>query len=346
MNGNMKTGNAHSGFGMIELLVAIAIGMLLVAVMGQIYISSKQTYNTSDAVARIQENGRFALIKLSEDLRMAGFWGCGSGGLSIQNNLNPAGVGYTAELYDYSDGIVGQDGATDIINVGYSINSGIKVVQQMPNVSANIKVTPNEVLGQGDIVLVCDVQQGDIFQITNMTASGGIAAKDTVVHNSGNTTEPGNYNPVSCSPGVGAGGMTHCLSKSYDTNARLMQPIKVRYWVATGAAGTPALFRSENGVAAELVEGIENMQIRYGVDTTGDLAVDSYADATGVADWSLVMSVRVSFLVRSPENNVVQTAQTYTYDSDGNGVVENITAADRRLRQVFTTTVNLRNRTL
>ena len=296
MNGKMKTGNAQSGFGLIELLVAVALGLLLVAVMGQIYISSKQTYNTSDAVARIQENGRFALIKLSEDLRMAGFWGCGSGGLSITNNLNPAGTGYDPALHDFGDSIKGQDGATDSLSIGYATNSGIKVVQQMPQVSANIKVTPNDVIKDGDIVLVCDVQQGDIFQVTNMTASGGQASKDTVVHNSGNSTDPGNYNPVSCSPGVGAGGMTHCLSKSYDTNARLVRPVKISYWVADGAAGTSALFRSENGVSAELVEGIENMQVRYGVDTTGDLAVDSYVDATGVADWGQVMSVRVSLL--------------------------------------------------
>ncbi len=345
MNGNFKIRNSQAGFGLVEIFVAIAIGLVLLAGMSQIYVSNKQSYRTSEAVARLQENGRFALIKLSEDLRMAGFWGCGSGGLAITNNLkydpdNPA----EDALYGFGDGIGGTDGDTDVINIQYSTNSGIKVEPpMMVQTSAEIHVTQNNILDRGDIIMVCDISSGDIFQITNNATPGANAAKDSVAHSTGGDVVPGNESHVPCSGGAGN---KHCLSKVYSTNARIMKPVKISYFVATGAAGTPALFRSANGVSLELVEGVENMQVRYGVDTNGDLAVDSYMNATGVSDWSNVMSVRVSLLVSSIEENVVPSAQTYAYDYDGNGTVDSVTAGDNRLRHVFTATINLRNRTL
>ncbi len=343
MNGKIK--KVQFGVGLIELLVAIAIGLLLMAAISQLYLSNKQAYRAAEAVARLQENGRFALIKLAEDLRMAGFWGCGSGGLEITNNLDPDGTGYNAALHTFGSGIGGSDGATDVVSIEYTTNSGIKVEAPiMVHTSADIHVTQNDILDRGDIVMVCDITHGDIFQITNNATPGANAAKDSVTHSTGGSVEPGNKSTVPCTSG---GGNKHCLSQVYQNNARILQPVKIQYSVATGAAGTPALFRTENGGAAmELVEGVENMQIRYGVDTSGDLAVDSYVNATGVTDWEEVMSVRVSLLLRSIEDNITPSAQTYTYDSDGDGTLETITAADSRLHHTFTTTVNLRNRTL
>ena len=49
----------------------------------------------------------------------------------------------------------------------------------------------------------------------------------------------------------------------------------------------------------ELAEGIEDMQITYGVDTNNDKAVDQYVTANAVADWATVLSVRISLLLAS-----------------------------------------------
>jgi type IV pilus assembly protein PilW len=96
----------------------------------------------------------------------------------------------------------------------------------------------------------------------------------------------------------------------------------------------------------ELVEGVEDLQIRYGIDSDDDLSVDSYVDVAGVSDWAAVMAVQITVLVHTPEDNLAIQNQTYAYDKNDDGVAENHTAADLRLRQVFNSTISLRNATL
>lgn len=64
----------QSGFTLVELMLAIAVGLILVAIIAQIYIGSKQTYRTQDDLARLQEDGRYAIESVSRSLRLAGYW--------------------------------------------------------------------------------------------------------------------------------------------------------------------------------------------------------------------------------------------------------------------------------
>jgi type IV pilus assembly protein PilW len=79
------------------------------------------------------------------------------------------------------------------------------------------------------------------------------------------------------------------------------------------------------------------MQITYGVDANGTGSANYYVNASSVSDWSKVVSLHVSLLLRSQEDNLAPVAQTYQY----NGAAT--TAADSRLRTVFNTTIALRN---
>jgi len=80
------------------------------------------------------------------------------------------------------------------------------------------------------------------------------------------------------------------------------------------------------------------MQILYGEDTNLDDAADQYVTADNVADWGNVLSVRVSLLLRTLEDNlVVDGPQTYSFNGDP-------PATDSRLRAVFSRTISLRNR--
>jgi type IV pilus assembly protein PilW len=113
----------------------------------------------------------------------------------------------------------------------------------------------------------------------------------------------------------------------------------VNYTIGVGASGEPALFRQEfNNPPEELIEGVEDMQILYGVDTDNDQFPNQYMSADAVIDFDDVVSVRVMLLVRSIDDFVTEDPQTYTY----NGVTT--TPADRRIRQVFSSTIALRNR--
>ena len=86
-----------------------------------------------------------------------------------------------------------------------------------------------------------------------------------------------------------------------------------------------------------LLSNVEDLQIRYGIDTNGDQSVDQYIAAP--ADWEQVISARVCVLVRSEKTNIV-SAGNYL-DCDGASVA---IPADRRLRRAFSATFNLRNR--
>ena len=68
--------NPRSGFGLIELMVALALGMLVVLGMTQIFSSSREAYLSQRSSARLQEDARYVLSKLAREIRMAGMFGC------------------------------------------------------------------------------------------------------------------------------------------------------------------------------------------------------------------------------------------------------------------------------
>jgi type IV pilus assembly protein PilW len=61
------------GFSMVELMVALVIGLILVAAMGYVFISSRQAYRSSDGLSRIQENTRSAVLMVNTTIRLAGY---------------------------------------------------------------------------------------------------------------------------------------------------------------------------------------------------------------------------------------------------------------------------------
>lgn len=87
-----------------------------------------------------------------------------------------------------------------------------------------------------------------------------------------------------------------------------------------------------------LLDNVEDLQVLYGIDTTGDQSANQYVATP--ADWSQVVTARVCVLIRSDQTNIVLAGNSYV---NCNGVVTAV-PADRRLRRVFTETFNLRNR--
>ena len=331
----MKLAKCQRGLSLIELMIAITIGLVLLAGILQIAVKSKSNYRVHEALSRTQETGRFALDIMARDIRMADFWGCAQNVTKITNNLNPLGTGYSSAL-SFSGGLSGTDGTSgqpDTITLAGASGSGIHVkTPYMPNTSAMIHTISGTGLEQGDIVLLSDCIQGDIFQITNSNPS----SSGSVVHNTGSAVNPGNYNPGAC----GGGGNSHCLSKTYEGDAQIYAMQALTYSINHPALEEPKLVRSKNGqTAVELVAGVENMQFTYGEDTDGDGVVNIYRDATNVSNWDEVLAVKIALLVRSREQ-VLPEAQTYSFNG-----VDNITATDLRIRREFTLTITLRNRT-
>ncbi len=64
------------GVSLVEIMVALALGLILILGVVQLFTSSKQTYRVQEAAAKLQEDGRYILTRMSQELRMAGMFGC------------------------------------------------------------------------------------------------------------------------------------------------------------------------------------------------------------------------------------------------------------------------------
>jgi type IV pilus assembly protein PilW len=181
---------SQRGFNLIELMVALALGLIIVLGASNVFLSSKQSYRTNAAISQIQENSRIAFEMLTRDLRQARLTGCGNEGTvaNLVNDNTDTGNWFA----DFANRrLIGFDGAgadtnpalttgtssgnhktgTDNItligagDVGYSLKSsyvasdGLDIVESDPN----LKV--------GDLVFVCDPSQADIVQITSLNGS-------------------------------------------------------------------------------------------------------------------------------------------------------------------------------
>lgn len=329
------------GLTLVEIMVAMVVSLILLGGVIQIFVSSKTTYRTDNGLARMQENGRFALSFLTKDVRMAGYFGCLSKDMKITNTVNHAPNDL---LYDFQQGIFGYDGTSNLPSLISSLNpvsgSDIIVVKRaggdamqldkpyMNTSAADIHLlnNPNSTLQVGDIAMISDCADASIFQISQF--NGG---NTNVVHNTGGSTSPGNS--------------TKNLGKTYAGDATMMKAETIIYYVAPSTAdNTKRSLYQKIGDAAtqELVEGIENMQVIYGVDSDENGTANSYVAAGAVTDWTQVVSVKLAVLADSIDNSL-PVDNTRTYDLLGTTIDP---PDDRLQRQVFTTTVTLRNRAI
>ena len=325
----------QQGLSLIELMIAVVLGIFITGGMLQLFVNGNQSYRVQENLSRVQENGRFAMAFITRDLRVAGYYGCLNDATKIESNLN-AGSSYD----NYAIAIAGtnDDGPNDSDSISTSgmAQSGIFVVDIPASTSADLKVTDNSGLAEDDVVMVLDCTAGDLFQITNNPSVGGAAGKDEVVHNTG-------------AVGSGPGNFEKEFQKIYGTDAQIYKARSVRYFIAINPSNQPALYQSVNGaLAQELVEGIETMQILYGVDTSGpDInglrTANYYMPATTpatVASLALmedVVSIRVSLLSTTLEDNLATTNATTT-------VATYTSPDDRKVRRTFTSTIAVRNR--
>ena len=336
------------GLSLVELMVAITIGLIIMAAVSSLFVSSKQTYTTQDSLARLQENGRLAMQFLIKDIRLAGFFGCldgvdpgptaqsdGSVASSNTKYLVNGGPTFTANPFVRIEGIENASTSTtwlpSIAAQPANIKPGTDAITiRMANVTAAANVAPGMLNGAsplivndttpfttGDIVVVSDCITADVIKITNITGSPADTLERAISQN-----------------------VTTTLSKPYEPQARVHKLTLSQYFIQTKPDGVPALFR--DGV--ELVEGIENLQILYGEDT--DVPPDGlpniYRRASAVADWSRVMSVRIGVLARTINSEGTDLDQA-DHDVDDDGIPELSAAGDRFRRRVFQAVVKLRN---
>ena len=317
---SIKLREMQSGISLVEILIALVLGLLLTIGMVEIFLGSKQAYRSQDALSRIQENGRFSMEVLGRDIRMAGFQGCGSLDIVEPNVIarNPPAGGFSAStaiqgyFYDGSNwdpllagapsGVIAN---TDLISISRGSDCGAYLVGNMTADNANIQLNPDNTcnFNAGDLILISDCTSSDLFRATNVSEG---SSKITIAHAksvNGNTSNR--------------------LSKAYGEDAQIYGFTRVEYYLKQNSFGRPALFRRENGTENELVEDVENMQVLYGEDTTSDFFADQYVQAPSVTSWPRVGSVRLTLTMRSKDENITLDRQRMTQDMTSSIAVRN-----------------------
>ena len=303
------------GFGIVELMVAMALGLFLVGGAVSVFVTNQQAYRATEQLSRMQESGRTAVELMARQLREAGGSPCGRN-MPTANVINNAGTHWWA---NWSDGVRGYDdnvaaagvnfgtgaanriqGTDAIFLVFGNANSGVRIDSHNPT-SAQFKVsTNNHGLTDGEIVLVCNYSQAAILQVTSAQSTNS-----TVVHNTG-TGSPGN-----CSKGLGIPTVCTTNGTEYEFKDGYLMRLSSEIWyIGANGRGGRSLYRARlvnnagtpTTVPEEIAEGVTNLQLTYlEPDATGVLPVD-YATATAVASWPQVTAVRVTLTLQSQQN--------------------------------------------
>lgn len=307
----------HAGLTLIEVMIALLIGAILSLVAGQIFISANHGYRTNDALARIQENGRYAMTFLRRDIRSADFWGCAGNGpqnnSTIQNGPDFPGPGVGG-----TDNAAGSD---TITIQGARSGTSRSLTTEMPNTSANLFLNNSTGIAQGDFLVVTNCDSADALMVT-----GNNTNNNNLQHNAGVTVD-------------GTSNSTAALSRVYGTSARVYSARQVQYSINADSE----LVRSINGGPdTVLVYNVPGMEITYGVDFGDDGSVNTYVPATDVPDWQQVLAVRIALLLRSDVERITDEVQIDLWDFNGDGTLDD--APDNRMYQRFSGTIRVRNR--
>ena len=323
------------GFSIIEIMVALTISSLMFVVIIQLFASNKQAYRLQEGSSQLNESARFAINNLQYFMRLADHWGgveqdnvALDGGLpalaicttsaddNVINNIgfrgyNGAAVAPINCMTDYEPqtdaffiryGIVHADGCdVDDTAAPYPLNGVPPLPGVRPDASCTDPYEPVQATYFGDAdsagiwVASAIGRRAVIFQNTDYGSIAGDVQFDanTVTRGAGNFLRMQSmlYYIRSCS--------TAACTDSIPTLVRRVL--------------TPGL----GFVTEEIVVGVENMQLLYGVDSDPepDFVADRYIDAAEVGAndwWDRVVTVRIRLIVANTERDTTfEDGRTY-----------------------------------
>jgi type IV pilus assembly protein PilW len=315
-----------AGFSMVELMVAMVIALIGTIVIFQVFEVFEERKRTTTSGGDAQQNGLFALFSVERDARMAGFGinhlallGCSVRGY----HQGPPARDFTFRLVavQIAEGAAGApDSVTFMFGNSDLLMTPVKLIR--PKVAASVVQAVDNRYGfrPGDLIIAA--QAGRDCTLNEVTGIPGTPGQtDNVIHNPGNYTNaqganvPARYNK--------AGG----LGIDYAAWDNTTQSGGVLYNI--GAAPTVVTYSVQNaqlalqnlllgGAASGIVDGIVQLQARYGLDTNDDGAVEAWRDgcaaatdlplgaggacvAATAADWARVIALRLAVVARSAQ---------------------------------------------
>lgn len=326
----------QGGFSLVELMIALVLGLVVVLGASTVFLSNKQSFRTNLALGEVQENARIAFELIARDIRQAGVTGCGNFGRvgNVLNNGTNAG-GTVAWWADFGNAIRGYDAGTEdpVVASGSASAQRILATSSLTLIGAATAggsiaaydastfsftlIGANPGIQAGDTVIVCDPDHAAIVQISSIDGS------DLFVDT--NTTTPGN-----CSRGLGF--PTTCTTAgnaySFVRNSQMSPLTATDWYIGNNPVGGRSLYRrtlvntagTPTPTAQEMVRNVTDMQLAFHI-----AGADSFVSAATVAgNWATVDAVRMTLSLRGSDRATGTDGQPIT--------------------RLMTATVNLRNR--
>ena len=313
---------------LIELMVALTISMVLIFGATQVYVDSRAAYNVNETVARLQENARYAMSVLEPDIRMSNYWGLIKGASLVGNQASQAiGTPTSAVAANPEANYCGNNFAVDL-------NTNLQGDDNSYVLSATRTASCDSVAGTG--WATSPMLSADTLTIRRASAIASATAgvpqsllnfiQICSTRLSGRLYSDGN--PCGANP---AFQVNNLVVNAYyvDNNSSVgaATPSLRRKALATvgGVGGTISF------VDQEIIAGVEDMQVQFGIDPTGVTGVATqYVNPGAVPATAAIVAVRVWLLVRSdaPETGFIDN-RVYAYGDRlvANGTVSTLNAA-------------------
>lgn len=289
---------AMRGLSLVELMIAMVIGLIMLLAVVQIFSASRAASRLSEGAARTQENARFALDFLERDIRMAGHMGCVNDQAHIVKaadaiRINLAGITPGAgSPVDFNIPIQGYDAPSSAPGSTLTLGGTWAGVATAPDSITGLSPAP---LGGSDILVLRYLapEAAPVLTIapaanSTLTISSAAATRLTA----GLSGSPSLFAVGDCSGvDIFAGTLAGTTVTATNTNlaryaannavTMLYRAEAMVYYIANNSAtpAQPSLYRARangNGVyqtGEELVEGIESLQFLYGLDQATNITL-------------------------------------------------------------------------
>jgi type IV pilus assembly protein PilW len=357
------------GFSLVELLVAMALGLIVIGAMIAVFVGNKQSYRVNQGLSDIQENARLAFEMMARDIREAGVVPCKSQigvpsdvlVFNAMNNpttwwedwLNNSVVGYDGTVAfpgaAIGTGALQRATGTSAIMVMGGGGQGAGVMSHDATAQTITLTDAGDGFAAGDIAMICDYNKASIFQVkarSTATVSGSVRA---VLDHSTGTVTPGNCSGRLEILGTPACAATTGIATVFNPGGVVVRVNSVGWFVGCNGRAACTLdngrslyrirmLNSAGTVAPqieEILDGVRDMQLTYlvngGAGYLTAAGVGTANAALSVADnWDTVLAVAVNLQLTSIDASLT-AAQAATLN------------ASRLVRNV-NFVVNLRNR--
>lgn len=307
------------GFSLIELMVALLLGLLLMSGIIAVYLESKRGWAQDEAIARVQENGRYALRLLAREIAMAGFLG----GVTETDAVTSGGSGCLGWLLDPDEVIETYNAADSTAPAEFGSCFGATDVAAGTDVLAIRRASDQSLIDDGEWEPGFAALTATQYYLNTFNDGLGTSRVDLgSAFDESALTSPGS------------------LADIWNYYGRI-------YYIGT-ENGVPSLCVRSVQEAGQtcLVSGVESLQIELGVDTDGNSVPDEFVSdhvAPGEVDADTVLALRIHLLVRSLEPVRSSPADSRTWNLGDQTLTTNASATDQYYRRLFTTTVTRNN---